>query len=233
MLNPCKHCGSPSARVNDFEGSAIHVSCKCGISLYGAKAHFGSAQEAEDAWNAPAPGVVSNESSIVAASQCIELVREAWRLMDGQNPLTSEWHLAASQFLNTSVVPADPVWIPRADLRRIAKTVQENDPATGEELHTYLNLKQYEGLQHSPGCSKGAAHKCVSSAEQENITLRRAVDRAQAGFSRWRGGHPFDSIAAGIADSLYDAIRPGAREGIAKLHSLMSASHGTDLKDNG
>lgn len=29
-----------------------------------------------------------------------ELVKEAWRLLDGQDPKTAEWHLAASQYLN-------------------------------------------------------------------------------------------------------------------------------------
>lgn len=244
MLNPCKHCGSPLARVIDFAESAIHVSCKCGISLYGGKAHFGSAQEAEDAWNTPAPGLASKEAGMVVATQCIELVREAWRLMDGQNPLTSEWHFAASQFINNAVMPADPVWIDRVDLDRIANTVHKNDAATGYELLTYLNLKQYKGEQisvlnskevphDSPGFSKGSVQKNESLAERENITLRRAVDMAQAGFGRWRNGHPFDSVAAGISDFLYDAIRPGAREGIAKLHSLISASQGSEQKDKG
>jgi len=147
MLNPCKHCGSPLARVIDFAESAIHISCKCGISLYGGKTHFGSAQEAADAWNTPAPASMSKEARNVAATQCIELVREAWSLMDGQNPLTSDWHFAASRFLNNSVVPADPVWINRVDLERIAKTVHKNDAATGDELLTYLSAKQYKGEQ--------------------------------------------------------------------------------------
>lgn len=145
MLNPCKHCGSPLARVIDFAESAIHVSCKCGISLYGGKAHFGSAQEAADAWNTPAPELMSKEASNVAATQCIELVREAWRLMDGQDPRTTDWHFAASHFLNNHVVPANPVWINRVDLERIAKTVHKNDAATGDELLTYLSAKQYKG----------------------------------------------------------------------------------------
>lgn len=92
-----------------------------------------------------------------------------------------------------------------------------------------LSVLNSNGVHHeSHGGSKGTGKKTVSIAERENITLRRAVDMAQAGFGRWRNGHPFDSVAAGISDSLYDAIRPGAREGIAKLHSLISASPGLD-----
>jgi len=91
-----------------------------------------------------------------------------------------------------------------------------------------------KGAHHeSLGGSKVSGKKTVSIAERENITLRRAVDMAQAGFGRWRNGHPFDSVAAGISDSLYDAIRPGAREGIAKLQSLISASQGSDQEGKG
>lgn len=35
-----------------------------------------------------------------------ELVREAWRLMDGQAAKTAHWHLAASQYINNPTVDA-------------------------------------------------------------------------------------------------------------------------------
>ncbi|HBQ8589744.1 TPA: hypothetical protein L9A94_002771 [Klebsiella pneumoniae] len=33
-------------------------------------------------------------------SEAYEIIAEAWRLMDGQNPEASEWHTAASRYLN-------------------------------------------------------------------------------------------------------------------------------------
>lgn len=36
----------------------------------------------------------------VAVPDAYELIAEAWRLMDGQNPQTAEWHSVASRYLN-------------------------------------------------------------------------------------------------------------------------------------
>lgn len=33
-----------------------------------------------------------------------ELIAEAWRLMDGQDPKTSDWHSKASKYLNSNIV---------------------------------------------------------------------------------------------------------------------------------
>ena len=48
-LKPCD-CGS-APRISNYEGSAIHISCRCGLQLWGGKAHFGSEEEAIAVWN--------------------------------------------------------------------------------------------------------------------------------------------------------------------------------------
>lgn len=48
----------------------------------------------------------------VAVHDAYELIAEAWRLMDGQNPQTAEWHSAASRYLNAhgrAAMQAEPV----------------------------------------------------------------------------------------------------------------------------
>jgi hypothetical protein len=40
------------------------------------------------------------DSEPVAVPDGYEIIAEAWRLMDGQNPATAEWHSAASRYLN-------------------------------------------------------------------------------------------------------------------------------------
>jgi len=61
-LLPCPFCGgAPSVRVPEAtDGYATHVACRCGASLYGARRHFSSTEEAIAAWNrrtAPPPSV--------------------------------------------------------------------------------------------------------------------------------------------------------------------------------
>ncbi|MEG7663802.1 hypothetical protein [Hafnia paralvei] len=40
-----------------------------------------------------------------------EIIKEAWRLMDGQDPKTADWHFAASAYINAyhDTMPAQPV----------------------------------------------------------------------------------------------------------------------------
>ncbi|QYY33699.1 Lar family restriction alleviation protein (plasmid) [Cupriavidus pinatubonensis] len=52
MNEQLRLCGCGAVpRMSNYEGSAIHVSCRCGLQLWGAKAHFGSEAEAIAAWN--------------------------------------------------------------------------------------------------------------------------------------------------------------------------------------
>ncbi|WP_251119768.1 DUF551 domain-containing protein [Escherichia coli] len=52
-----------------------------------------------------------------------ELISEAWRLMDGQDPKTSDWHSKASKYLNSNIVEKvddDRIEAVKAVLRRLA-----------------------------------------------------------------------------------------------------------------
>ena len=55
-----------------------------------------------------------------------ELIAEAWRLMDGQDPKTSDWHSKASKYLNSNIVEKvdddhiEAVKAVKAVLRRLA-----------------------------------------------------------------------------------------------------------------
>lgn len=52
-----------------------------------------------------------------------ELIAEAWRLMDGQDPKTSDWHSKASKYLNSNIVEKvddDRIKAVKAVLRRLA-----------------------------------------------------------------------------------------------------------------
>ena len=52
-----------------------------------------------------------------------ELIAEAWRLMDGQDPKTSDWHSKASKYLNSNIVEKvddDRIEAVKAVLRRLS-----------------------------------------------------------------------------------------------------------------
>lgn len=58
-----------------------------------------------------------------------ELIAEAWRLMGGQDPKTSDWHSKASKYLNSNIVEKvddDRIEAVKAVLRRLAG----NSPVT-------------------------------------------------------------------------------------------------------
>lgn len=62
-----------------------------------------------------------------------ELIAEAWRLMDGQDPKTSDWHSKASKYLNSNIVEkvdGDRIEAVKAVLRRLAG----NSPVTPARL---------------------------------------------------------------------------------------------------
>lgn len=85
-----------------------------------------------------------------------ELIAEAWRLMDGQDPKTSDWHSKASKYLNSNIVEKvddDRIEAVKAVLRKLAGnypvTPDSSVPApgkgvTGERIrikpHVYREL---------------------------------------------------------------------------------------------
>lgn len=49
-LLPCPFCGG-EPRISDLPESAIHVACKCGVNMFGARSHHSSHEEAIYHWN--------------------------------------------------------------------------------------------------------------------------------------------------------------------------------------
>lgn len=80
-----------------------------------------------------------------APAMAIELIKEAWRLLDGQDPKTADWHVTASRFLNNKTQSADPVWFCREELERITDMVKQDSDAAFEVLRLYLGQKQFLG----------------------------------------------------------------------------------------
>lgn len=50
-------------------------------------------------------------------------------------------------------------------------------------------------------------------------------DKARACMARWQAGHPFDPAGpeGAIQQQLYDVVRPGARDGLGKLHAILDS----------
>ncbi|HAM6196946.1 TPA: DUF551 domain-containing protein [Escherichia coli] len=75
-----------------------------------------------------------------------ELIAEAWRLMDGQDPKTSDWHSKASKYLNSNIVEKvddDRIEAVKAVLRRLAG----NSPVTPDGWISCSELMPDDG-QH-------------------------------------------------------------------------------------
>ncbi|MFJ2527846.1 hypothetical protein [Pseudomonas helmanticensis] len=74
--------------------------------------------------------------------------------------------------------------------------------------------------------AKAGTLKEIERLKAENEALRSTCAKASACMDRWAGGHAFDADGPGgrIRDELYDAYRPGARAGIAKLHEFIDAA---------
>lgn len=93
-------------------------------------------------------------------------------------------------------------------------------------------------LRHEPGeSSVGLStaqmvlerQEAAMMIEELSSALHRAeavCDKAMAALTRWQSGKRFDvaGLEAAIQFELYDLVRPGAREGIEKLHALMSST---------
>ncbi|MGQ2206900.1 hypothetical protein ACS9AL_22690 [Salmonella enterica] len=82
-----------------------------------------------------------------------ELIAEAWRLMDGQDPKTSDWHSKASKYLNSNIVEKvddDRIEAVKAVLRRLSgnsPVAQDGLLGCGENCWSCGKYFTYE--QHS------------------------------------------------------------------------------------
>jgi len=88
-------------------------------------------------------GVLTEQSAPVVPD-AYEIIAEAWRLMDGMNPETSDWHTAASLYLNACYAamlkPAQSVAVP--DFKKLSRALVENlvdcDAADDSAMKQYL-----------------------------------------------------------------------------------------------
>ncbi|MGQ4806148.1 DUF551 domain-containing protein [Escherichia coli] len=87
-----------------------------------------------------------------------ELIAEAWRLMDGQDPKTSDWHSKASKYLNSNIVEKvddDRIEAVKAVLRRQAGnypvipdswiSCSERMPEKGQNVLISVNIDSEAG----------------------------------------------------------------------------------------
>ncbi|EIH6085899.1 DUF551 domain-containing protein [Escherichia coli] len=98
-----------------------------------------------------------------------ELIAEAWRLMDGQDPKTSDWHSKASKYLNSNIVEKvddDRIEAVKAVLRRLAG----NSPVIpGEVLSAIMKVARVRAdFDDFDGDRRGVGD-CLDEAEQELI----------------------------------------------------------------
>ncbi len=98
-----------------------------------------------------------------------ELIAEAWRLMDGQDPKTSDWHSKASKYLNSNIVEKvddDRIEAVKAVLRRLAG----NSPVIpGEVLSAIREVARIRAdFDDFDGDRRGIGD-CLDEAEQELI----------------------------------------------------------------
>lgn len=98
-----------------------------------------------------------------------ELIAEAWRLMDGQDPKNSDWHSKASKYLNSNIVEKvddDRIEAVKAVLRRLAG----NSPVIpGEVLSAIMKVARVRAdFDDFDGDRRGIGD-CLDEAEQELI----------------------------------------------------------------
>lgn len=111
-----------------------------------------------------------------------ELIAEAWRLMDGQDPKTSDWHSKASKYLNSNIVEKvddDRIEAVKAVLRRLAG----NSPVIpGEVLSAIMKVARVRAdFDDFDGDRRGIGD-CLDEAEQELIvTINKYASQLAAG----------------------------------------------------
>ncbi|ELA5432910.1 DUF551 domain-containing protein [Escherichia coli] len=98
-----------------------------------------------------------------------ELIAEAWRLMDGQDPKTSDWHSKASKYLNSNIVEKvddDRIEAVKAVLRRLAG----NSPVIpGEVLSAIMKVARVRADFDDYDGDRRGIGDCLDEAEQELI----------------------------------------------------------------
>ncbi|HBC0756074.1 TPA: DUF551 domain-containing protein [Escherichia coli] len=103
-----------------------------------------------------------------------ELIAEAWRLMDGQDPKTSDWHSKASKYLNSNIVEKvddDRIEVVKAVLRRLAG----NSPVTPDSWISCSDRMPEKGqnVLISVNFDSDLVEPLICSARYTGSTFRR------------------------------------------------------------
>ncbi|EKH8252772.1 DUF551 domain-containing protein [Escherichia coli] len=103
-----------------------------------------------------------------------ELIAEAWRLMDGQDPKTSDWHSKASKYLNSNIVEKvddDRIEAVKAVLRRLAG----NSPGTPDGWISCSERmpKKNQNVLISVNFDSDLVEPLICSARYTGSTFRR------------------------------------------------------------
>ncbi|EMI4329697.1 DUF551 domain-containing protein [Escherichia coli] len=103
-----------------------------------------------------------------------ELIAEAWRLMDGQDPKTSDWHSKASKYLNSNIVEKvddDRIEAVKAVLRRLAG----NSPGTPDSWISCSDQMPEKGqnVLISVNFDSSLVEPLICSARYTGSTFRR------------------------------------------------------------
>ncbi|WP_336478701.1 DUF551 domain-containing protein [Escherichia coli] len=114
-----------------------------------------------------------------------ELIAEAWRLMDGQDPKTSDWHSKASKYLNSNIVEKvddDRIDAIKAVLRRLAG----NSPVTPDGWIS-CSERMPEIRQTVIGWNGYAVRQCVYTRNEYAKTQKGREPRFETLTGIWHG----------------------------------------------
>ncbi|EFC2184138.1 DUF551 domain-containing protein [Escherichia coli] len=114
-----------------------------------------------------------------------ELIAEAWRLMDGQDPKTSDWHSKASKYLNSNIVEKvddDRIEAVKAVLRRLAG----NYPVTPDGWIS-CSERMPEIRQTVIGWNGYAVRQCVYTRNEYAKTQKGREPRFETLTGIWHG----------------------------------------------
>lgn len=152
-----------------------------------------------------------------------ELIAEAWRLMVGQDPKTSDWHSKASKYLNSNIVEKvddDRIEAVKAVLRRLAG----NSPVIpGEVLSAIMKVARVRAdFDDFDGDRRGIGD-CLDEAEQELIvTINKYASQLavvpvgldeRAAFNAWNNDENLPIAGVGAKNAAWLAWQARAELG--------------------
>ena len=100
------------------------------------------------------------------------------------------------------------------------------------KVHRYKAVKMLSEagnrITYSPHGPDVVMAEVYDQLKAEVQSLRNTCARASACMDRWAAGHSFDPDGPGgrIRAELFDAYRPGVRDSLARLDTLIEAERG-------